>query len=105
MMAPKKMTPAGGALWRSATWMPISRMANDPTTLTMPVDALATGVRLRQNRRAVSTAGFCVSTATALGTGEVRGEVGSVVAPLTELVALAAVGGHIDTGLAVYRRR
>src|SRR3954470_20269450 len=80
------------------------RMANDPTTLIAPTPAFPAGVRLRQNLRAASTAGFRVSASTALCTGEVR-EVGSFVAPLTDLVALPAVGREVDPRLAVDGRR
>src|SRR5690348_5920456 len=100
MMAPKKMTPAGGALLRRATWIAIKRTANDPMTLIAPTPALAAGVRLRQNLRAVSTAGFRVNASTALCTRAIR-EDGQVVAPLSQLIALAAVGGDIGPGLVV----
>src|SRR4051794_40804263 len=100
MIAPKKIVPSGGALWRRKTWSDSSNRAKAPSVLTafMPTRAAPSVRRDRSRNRA--TTGEAVTLARGLPTGSVR-EDGKVASPLPRLVALAVVGGHIRARLAV----
>src|SRR5438128_2067274 len=97
MMAPKKIVPAGGALWRRKTWSDSSSSAKAPIVLTAFTPTRAgPSVRRDRSRNQVTTG----ELASVLSTGSAR-EDGEVASPLAELVALAVVGRQVGARLAV----
>src|SRR5437879_131811 len=100
MIAPKKIVPAGGALWRRKICSEIRSRANAAIVLTALTPTRATPSAWRDRFRTRATGGADQSSAATLRTGAVR-EHGEVAAPLAHLIALAVVGRHVHARLVV----